>query len=87
MFSTVSSRRRPCQIIRPTGNSSGGVARQRQGAAIQHVDHAGVAQQQGIDPEEGFSRARHRLRSVPVAGATSASGGPTMGTVGDSTAS
>src|SRR4051794_33275755 len=36
------------------------VARQRDGAAVEHVDHAGVAQQERVDPEERVIALRAR---------------------------
>ena len=70
---------RACQTIRPTGQFVRCLAGQGQRAAIQHVHHAGVAQQQGVGAEEGLV--------ALGAGATSAIGGAATGTVGDSTAS
>ena len=66
----------PCQTIRPDRQLAGVVAGQAEGAAVEQVDAARVAQQKGVGGEERSSSST-----------SGASGGATIGTVGERRAS
>ena len=84
----MSSRIDRPQTIRPTGSLVGGLAGQRQCAAVEVVDHRGVAQQQRVGGEEGLvvgraAAAAAARRSAPSGRGRRRCRAPSASTCGD----